>query len=105
MLGTYFTFPELMMWLPLLAGIICFFVKKENTVRSLAIIISLITLAVSITSLKFTDAKYGTYNNVTYYWLEYIGNSLSFGTDGLSRILMLLTAIAFPVIFIAGSKK
>src|ERR1700712_1371621 len=105
MLGTYFTFPELMMWLPLVAGILCFFIKKETLTKTVAIFASLCTLAVSVMSLFYTNPKFISYNNVNYYWLKYIGNSFNVGMDGTGRILTLLTAIAFPVIFIAIAKN
>lgn len=105
MLGTYFTFPELMLWLPLVAGILCFFVKRDGAAKSIAIIASLCALAVSITSLFYISDKYSTYNNVNYYWMKYIGNSLNIGMDGTGRILLLLTTLAFPIIFIATSKN
>ena len=104
MLGTYFTFPELLIWLPLLAGILCFFTKRENPAKSVAIIASLLTLAVSVISLFYADPKFTAYNNVNYYWLKYLGNSFNVGLDGTARILTLLTAIAFPLIFIASSR-
>lgn len=105
MLGTYFTFPELMMWLPLVAGILCFFTKREGAAKTVAITASVLTLAVAVISLFYTDAKYTTYNNVNYYWLKYLGNSFSIGMDGTGRLLVLLTTIAFPLIFIATSKN
>src|SRR6476661_1407509 len=105
MLGKYFTFPELMIWLPLVAGILCFFTKGQKASRSLAIIASLITLGVSIASLFYTSSKFATYNNVSYYWLKYIGNTFAVGMDGTSRLLMLLTAVGFPLIFIATAKN
>ncbi len=105
MLGTYFTFPELLLWLPLVAGILCFFTKREVAPRSVAIFASLLTLGVSITSLFFTKAKFTSYNYVNYYWLKYIGNSFNVGMDGTAALLMFLTAIAFPIIFIATSKN
>lgn len=105
MLGTYFTFPELMMWLPLVAGILCFFIKRDNVAKSIAILASLATLSVAVISLFYTNAKYSTYNNVNYYWLKYLGNSFNIGMDGTGRILTLLTTLAFPLIFIAGSKN
>ncbi|MEO7522901.1 MAG: NADH-quinone oxidoreductase subunit M, partial [Ferruginibacter sp.] len=105
MLGTYFTFPELLLWLPMVAGILCFFIKRETTARSLAIVASLFTLAVSVTSLFYSGAKFTSYNFVNYYWLKYIGNSFNVGMDGTGSLLMFLTAIAFPLIFIATSKK
>jgi NADH-quinone oxidoreductase subunit M len=105
MLGTYFTFPELLIWLPLVAGILCFFVKGEQASKRLALIASLFTVTVSVISLFYTDNKYASYNNVNYYWLKYIGNSFNIGLDGTARLLTLLTAIGFPVIFIATYKN
>lgn len=105
MLGTYFTFPELMIWLPLVAGILCFFTKKESAAKSIAIIFSLLALAVSVTSLFYTADKFSSYNNVNYYWMKYLGNSLNIGMDGTGRILTLLTTLSFPIIFIATSGR
>lgn len=105
MLGTYFTFPELLLWIPLLAGIICFFMHREPAAKSLALIASLLTLTVSVTSLFYTDASFKSYNVVSYEWLMHIGNSFYVGLDGTGRLLTFLTAIAFPVIFIATYKN
>ena len=105
MLGTYITFPELLMWLPLLSGIICFFIKKEPAVKSFAIISSLITLTVSIASLYYSGPSYKSYNSVNYEWLRHIGNSFYVALDGTGRILTFLTAVSFPIIFIATYKN
>ncbi|MDB5202598.1 MAG: NADH-quinone oxidoreductase subunit [Ferruginibacter sp.] len=105
MLGTYFTFPELLLWLPLVAGIICFFIRKENAVKNVALLASLLTLAVSVISLCYADPKYSSYNNVNYYWMKYLGNSFYVGLDGTGRILTFLNALAFPIIFIATYKN
>ena len=103
-MGTYITFPELLIWLPLLAGILCFFTKRDNPAKTIAVLFSLITLAVSVASLFYTSSKFMTYNNVNYYWLKYLGNSFNVGLDGTGRVLTLLTAIGFPMILIATSK-
>jgi NADH-quinone oxidoreductase subunit M len=100
--GSYITFPELLLWLPLLAGIISFFLKGKDTARTWATFASLIILAVSVASLFYADeAKYASYNRVNYYWLKYIGNSFYVGLDGTGRLLTFLTALSFPVIFIS----
>ena len=104
-MGTFITFPELLMWLPLLAGIVCFFFKKGAAVKGFATAASLVVLAISVTSLFYADAQYETYNKVNYVWMKQIGNSLFLGLDSTGRLLTLLTAIAFPVIFIATQKR
>jgi NADH-quinone oxidoreductase subunit M len=101
MLGTYFTFPELLIWLPLLAGILCFFLHKGEAAKNVAVFSSIIIFAVSLISLLYTEDKFSSYNNASYYWMKYIGSTFYVGLDGTSRILTLLTAIAYPIIFIA----
>ncbi|MBC7866123.1 MAG: NADH-quinone oxidoreductase subunit M [Gloeobacteraceae cyanobacterium ES-bin-316] len=100
------TFPELLIWLPLLAGVICFFLKKGDSAKTFAILSSLIVLGVSVASLIYADeAKFASYNRVNYYWLKHIGNSFYLGLDGTGRILTFLTAISFPLIFISTQKN
>jgi len=71
MLGTYITFPELLIWLPLLAGVACFFAKKEQAAKAIALLGSLLVLSVSIVTLFYTDnTQYGSYNQVNYIWLK-----------------------------------
>jgi NADH-quinone oxidoreductase subunit M len=89
------------MWLPLLAGIFCFTVKSETVAKNIALFGSLLVLAVSLTTLAFMDAKYATYNYQNYLWLNNIGTSFHVSLEGAGRILTLLTAVSFPIIFIA----
>ena len=101
----WITFPELLIWFPLIAGLVAFVIRKEKTVKAWAIIASLITLGISITSLLYADSvKYFYLNNVSYFWLKYLGSNFSIGLDGMGHMLTALTAIAFPVIFIATYK-
>ena len=101
-MGSYITFPELLIWLPLLAGILCFFTKREQAAKAISLIFSLAILAVSIASLFYTAPKFASYNAVNYFYANNIGNTFFVGLDGTSRLLTLLTAISFPVIFLAG---
>ncbi|MBS1754576.1 MAG: NADH-quinone oxidoreductase subunit M [Ferruginibacter sp.] len=101
----WITFPELLIWFPLVAGLVAFMIRNQKQVKAWAIISSLITLAISVTSLIYADAsKYFYYNNVSYYWLQYIGSNFSIGLDGMGHLLTALTALLFPVIFIATNK-
>lgn len=104
-MGSYITFPELFIWMPVLAGIICFFLAGEKTPKSFAIVVSLAIFAVSVASLFYADdTKFLSYNRVNYYWLKQIGNSFFVGLDGTGRILTFLTALAFPLIFLSTQK-
>jgi len=104
-MGSYITFPELLIWLPLLAGVLCFFTKREQAAKSMALIFSLVILGISAASLFYTDAKYATWNAVNYFYANNIGNTFYVGLDGTGRLLTFLTALAFPIIFIATYKS
>jgi NADH-quinone oxidoreductase subunit M len=103
--GQFITFPELFIWLPLLAGICCFFLKGRSAYNA-AVLFSLLILAVAVASLFYSnDTLYGDYNRVNYIWMKEIGNSFFVGLDATGRLLVLLTAIAFPIIFITTQKN
>ncbi|MBS1736844.1 MAG: NADH-quinone oxidoreductase subunit M [Bacteroidetes bacterium] len=109
MLGTYFTFPELLLWIPLITGVITLFLKNESQVKRFAFIASLLTLVVSVISLFFTDVahhpNYFYYNNVSYLWMPYIGSSFSVGLDGMGFLLTFLTALSYPLIIATTFKR
>jgi len=104
-LGTFITFPELLLWLPLLAGIICFFIKDIKIVKAIAFAGSLLVLGVALISLLYTSKGYLTYNAVNYLWLQNLGTSFYISLDGAGRILTLLTAVSFPLIFLSTYKN
>ncbi len=105
-MGTFTTFPELLLWLPLLAGIICFFASNEKQAKTIALIGSLAVLAVALISLDYTnDQRFHDYNNVQYIWLKHLGSGFFVSLEGSARVLTLLTAVSFPIIFIATSKN
>ncbi len=106
MLGKYITFPELLLWFPLISGLMIFFIKEQKTVKAWALFSSLITLIISVVSLCYSDSvKYFSYNYVSYVWLQYIGSSFAVGLDGMGHMLTFLTALAFPIIFAATYKN
>ncbi len=101
----WITFPELLTWFPLIAGLIAFALRKERTVKLWALCASLVTLGISVVSLLYADnGKNFHLNNVSYSWLKYLGSSFYLGLDGMGHMLTALTAVAFPIIFIATSK-
>jgi NADH:ubiquinone oxidoreductase subunit 4 (subunit M) len=59
--GSYITFPELFIWLPILAGVICFFLAGEKSPKAFAIFASLLVLGVAIACLfNAVDTKYSS---------------------------------------------
>ena len=104
-MGTFITFPELLLWLPLLSGIICFFIKDIKIVKAIAFAGSLLVLGIALISLLYTAKGYLTYNAVNYLWLQNLGTSFYISLDGAGRILTLLTAVSFPLIFLSTYKN
>lgn len=97
MFAAFDNFPALLIWLPLFGGILTFFIKAEKNAKAVALIFSLLTLGVVITSLFYTAPKHQLLNQVSYVWLPGIGASFALILDGLTRTLTLLTAIIVPI--------
>src|SRR6476620_5632282 len=89
----------LLILIPLLSGIAAFFLKKENTVKSWALFSSFATVAVSILGLTILNKTELLQFKCD--WLPGLGSSFSIRLDGMGQLLCLLTAISFPLIFIA----
>jgi len=95
------TFPHALIFFPLLAGLITFMFKKDAAVKSWALLSSIITLCISVASMLYVSNKALSGLAFNYEWLKYIGASFSVSFDGMGRVLTLLTAISFPIIFVA----
>lgn len=92
----------LLILIPLLTGLIAFFIKNENAVRGWTLFSAVITLAVSVLGLTLLkDEKYLQFQCE---WLSALGSSFSVKLDGLGQILCLLNAVAYPIIFLATWK-
>ncbi|HYC27813.1 MAG TPA: NADH-quinone oxidoreductase subunit M, partial [Chitinophagaceae bacterium] len=90
--------------IPLLTGLAAFLVKDEKFAKGWAVLSSCVTLVITLVGLgMFT--KSGDNLLFSTEWLPALGSKFSLRGDGLSMILCLLTAIAFPVIFIATYKN
>ena len=89
----------LLILIPLLSGLAAFFFKNENAAKAWALFSSFATVTVSLlglTILNKTDLLQFKCD-----WLPGLGSSFSFQLDGMGQLLCLLTAISFPLIFIA----
>jgi len=105
MFTAFDNFPALLIWLPLIGGLVAFMLKDGTKVRSWALFSSIITLAVTALSLHYTGNEQVELQTVSYYWLKDLGSSFALSLDGLSRMLCLLTAISFPIIITATWKN
>ena len=89
----------LLIVVPLLSGLLAFFFKDEKAVRSWALFSGIVTLVVSGLGLTVLNKAV----NLEFHgeWLGNLGSSFSVKLDGLGQLLCLLTAMAFPIVFVA----
>ena len=92
--------PLLLLLIPLCGGLISFFIKEKASVKALSLLISILTLGVSL----FT-AFYKQNISFDTAWLPMLGSSFSLLLDGMSKMLCLLTGIAFTIVFVATYKN
>lgn len=85
--------------IPFIAAIILLFVKHNEKANYIAIASSGITLALAL-NIAFNGAA-----NFDASWIPSINARFVLTADGLSKILLLLTGISFPAIFMATSKN
>jgi NADH-quinone oxidoreductase subunit M len=92
----------LLFLVPLVGGLLAFFLKDDKTVRSWSLLVSLITLVLAIVSnlpsVSATSLQFSTP------WLGTINSNFALKLDGMGKILCLLTAIAYPIILISTWK-
>jgi len=90
--------PVLLLFIPLVAGILGFFVKEQKGASNLAIAASIVTLLTAVVGIYAMPASMHQFEAI---WLPNIGASFSVALDGMSKMLVLLTAISMPLILIA----
>jgi NADH-quinone oxidoreductase subunit M len=95
--------PVLLFLIPLMSGIAAFFLREDKAAKSWALISSIATLIVSLVSV-FQPAN-STLLNYDANWLPMLGGRFTLGLDGMGRMLTLLTAVSFPIIFAATHKN
>lgn len=91
--------PVLLIVIPLVSGLLAFLIKQEKSVKTWSLLSSMITLVISIVAVA--AAHKASYLSTNVAWLPDLGSSFSLTMDGMSKMLCLLTGIAFPGIFIA----
>jgi len=95
--------PVLLILIPLLSGLFAFFIKNEKTVRSWALFSAFITLIISLLGLSFFKEE--KFLQHSYEWMGTIGSNFSVKMDGMGQILCLLTALAYPLVFLSTWKS
>lgn len=91
--------PVLLVAVPLLSGVISFLVKGDKGARVWSLAASLLTLLVAGCAVTLPDADPRL--QASYEWMPLLGSSFSAGVDGMSKLLCLLTALSYPLIFLS----
>jgi NADH-quinone oxidoreductase subunit M len=88
--------PVLLIVVPILTGFITFFIKEERSAKAFALLSSVATLAIALIGVLMQNSKQLSYDAP---WLEMLGSRFTLSLDGMGKMLTLLTAISFPIIF------
>jgi NADH-quinone oxidoreductase subunit M len=95
--------PLLLILIPVASGLAGFFIKDAKAARTWSLLVSLVVLATSVLGLVALNKPASLHFNTE--WLPTLGSRFSLMMDGMSQVLCLLTAIAFPIIFSATYKN
>lgn len=88
----------LLILIPLIGGLVSFILKDEKAARTWALLVSIVVLGATIAGLV---TKTTGQLNFSTSWMGSLGSGFTIKLDGLSQLLCLLTAVAYPLIFIA----
>jgi len=86
---------------PLVFGLLSFFIKGSDGSKTASLISSIVTLALAAYAVSLPSSQL-TYNHT---WLGTLNSNFSLGVDGMAKVLVLLTAVSYPIVFIATYKN
>lgn len=89
----------LLFLVPLIGGLLSFFLKNDRSVRSWALLISFIALGLAIAGNGLVKTENALQFSTS--WMGTLNSNFALKLDGMAKILCLLTAIAYPIIFIS----
>jgi len=91
----------LLILVPFVSGVVSF-LWKSDTVKGWALVTSLVTLAVALLACQANSQALLSFDRA---WIPSLGSRFSLYGSGMSIMLALLTAVVFPVVFIAQWNK
>ena len=89
----------LLFLVPLIGGLLSFFIRDEKGVRTWSLAVSLVTLVTAVLGTRYISSADALQFSAS--WMGTLNSNFSLKLDGLAKILCLLTALAYPVIFIS----
>jgi len=94
--------PVFLILLPLLTGIVGFFIKESTAAKGWALLSAVLTLIVAIAGIYFYPSAQQSFDSA---WLPALGSRFTLSMDGMSKMLVLLTAVSFPLVFLSTYKN
>lgn len=92
--------PLLLIVVPLVTGLISFFIKDDKTVKGWALISSVVTFAIALAGAASNDKL--LFDTT---WLPLLGSRFTLQLDGMAKMLTLLTGVSFPLVFASVSNN
>jgi len=89
----------LLIAIPFIAGLVGFFIREEKAARAWALLASFGSLAAALAAV-LTPAEAASLQYQSE-WLQPLGSTFSVKLDGMGQLLCLLTAVAYPLVFVA----
>jgi NADH-quinone oxidoreductase subunit M len=93
----------LLILIPLLGGVACFFVPQQGQVKSLAFLASLAAFFIMLYAL--TLPQNSELVNYSKAWISTMNSRIALSLEGAGKVTTLLTTISFPIIFLATWKN
>lgn len=90
---------SLLILIPLIAGLAAFFTRQPSQAKMLSCLASLVTLAVTAYFLRLPAGSAQLVSSQA--WLGAMNANFSLALDGVGKVTTLLTAVGFPLIFLA----
>src|SRR3954447_16096536 len=93
----------LLILIPLLSGFLSFFIKSGRDAKSWSLFTSILILATAFAGVyNFFGVSKLSFDEP---WLSSLGSRFSIGLDGMGKMLCLLNAIAFLIVFASVYKN
>ncbi len=89
----------LLLLIPLITGFLNFFIRGERAAKNWSLLASVLTFIVAI--IAVLPGQTNAALSIDSIWLPSLGARFSLQLDGIGKMLCFLTAIAYPIVFIA----
>jgi NADH-quinone oxidoreductase subunit M len=92
----------LLILIPLLTGLLAFFIRDDKAVKAWAFVSTILTLAVSVSALTFMNKASALGFDMP--WISALQSRFTIKLDGMGQLLCLLNAVAYPIVLLATWK-